>query len=108
MKMKSVAALLILVLGLIAGCQSASEHTVASAPEADVKGQAQFERATIKVSGTYCVACMVGIRRSLERIDGVQKVDARETDVVVEYDPRKVAPSAMVKAVEELGFKATL
>jgi len=107
-KIKSVAALLILTLGLIAGCKSASEHTVASAQEADVKGKVQLERATIKVSGTYCAACMVGIRRSLERIDGVQKVDARETDVVVEYDSRKVAPSTMVKAVEELGFKATL
>lgn len=108
MKMKLLAILLVLFLGLVAGCKSASDHAVAPTTAADVKAQTQLQRATIKVSGAYCAACMIGIRRSLERIEGVRMVDARETDVVVDYDPRKVAPSTMVKAIKELGLQATL
>jgi copper chaperone CopZ len=46
----------------------------------------------------------------LKKLDGVEdaKVSFGEKNVVVTYDPDRVTPRALVEAVDETGFSASL
>lgn len=57
-----------------------------------------------------CSLCPLTVRKALERVPGV--IEARATyepkRATVVYDPDKVTPEALAKAVGDAGYPATL
>lgn len=65
---------------------------------------------TYAIEGMHCGACATGIEMFLSNTDGVQSAkvtwDAKKGEV--EYDESKINDDAIIKVVEEAGFKATV
>jgi len=62
----------------------------------------------LEVSGMTCSLCNITVRKALERTPGVleARADFAERRAQAKYDPRKVAPEALAKAVTDAGFPA--
>lgn len=65
---------------------------------------------TLHVEGMTCGGCVIGVRKVLERLDGVQKADVsyEKQRAVVTYDPDKVTIEQMIAAIKTLKYKATV
>jgi copper chaperone CopZ len=66
------------------------------------------ETLNLKVTGMTCGNCETAVKRTLMKLDGVESVNASHTEnrVVASYDPARVAPEAMRKAIESIGYRA--
>jgi mercuric ion binding protein len=66
--------------------------------------------AVLDVSGMTCSLCPITVRKALERVPGVleAKADLGTKRAEVRYDPDKVTPEALAKAVTGAGFPATV
>lgn len=64
----------------------------------------------IRVSGMHCASCANAIERSLRRLDGVSQanVNFAAGQASVTFDPRRVAPPQLAKAIEAAGYEADL
>lgn len=64
----------------------------------------------LDVPGMYCSLCPVTVKKALERVPGVieAKADLATRSAEARYDPDKVSPPALAKAVTEAGFAATV
>ena len=67
-----------------------------------------METVELKVEGMTCQGCVNSVTRTLSGVPGVEKVqvslaDARAT---VTYDPAKVGPAELRRAVENAGYEA--
>jgi len=61
---------------------------------------------TFKLSGLHCTSCNMLIENELEDQLGVRAVCSYHTQKVeVEFDPKKVAASRIVKVIESQGYK---
>lgn len=61
--------------------------------------------ATLDVSGMTCSTCPITIKRALNKVVGVSKVDVSfEKKLVVTYDDTKTNVEALVKATADVGF----
>ena len=71
---------------------------------------AEPRTAVLQVQGMNCALCPITIRKALERVPGVVKarVDYEAGRAEVRYDPDKVSPEALAKAVTDAGFSATV
>lgn len=71
---------------------------------------ASHETAVFQVKGMTCSGCEGGVRMAVKKLDGVVKVEAsyKEGTARVVYDPRKVKPEEIRKAIEKLGYQAQL
>ncbi len=69
--------------------------------------QAGEARAVLNIEGMDCGACATLIEKNLTEIPGVRlaHVSFEKRQANVEYDPKAVKPSRLVKAVEEAGYK---
>ncbi len=67
-----------------------------------------MEKLELKIEGMHCGSCAVGIQMLTSQIDGMESatVDYEGKKGVFEFDPTKVTKDAIVKAIEELGYKA--
>jgi copper chaperone len=65
---------------------------------------------TLTVTGMTCGGCESAVRRALTMIDGVQDVTASHAGntVTLRYDPAKIAPDAIAKRIELLGYQVTV
>lgn len=65
-------------------------------------------RVVLTVEGMDCGGCAALLEKNLSRIAGVQhaEVNFEKKQAVVEYDPKKVAPSRFVQVISSAGFKA--
>ncbi|HWA40129.1 MAG TPA: heavy metal translocating P-type ATPase [Gemmatimonadales bacterium] len=65
---------------------------------------------TLPVEGMTCAACQATVQRALQGTPGVvdATVDLMTARAAVEYDPALVAPEALVTAVRETGYEASL
>lgn len=65
---------------------------------------------TLRIEGMTCGGCVIGVRKVLERLDGVDKVDVsyEKQRAVVTYDPTKVSVDRMIAAIKTLKYKATV
>lgn len=61
------------------------------------------------VRGMTCGGCEVGVRMAVNRLDGISAVKAshEEGRASVTYDPARVKREDIIKAIEQLGYKAT-
>jgi copper chaperone CopZ len=60
----------------------------------------------LHVKGMDCVGCELNVVRTLEDLDGVQKVEASypERKAVVHYDGEVADPEQMCQALFKIGF----
>jgi P-type Cu+ transporter len=67
------------------------------------------ERLDLAVDGMTCASCAARIERKLNKLDGVTaSVNYATEKATVEFDPQLVTPSAIVDAVETVGYHARL
>lgn len=64
------------------------------------------ERVTIRVDGMTCGGCENSVKGALERLDGVQVLEASHQEGTVEvlFDPDRIDRSALAGAIEEAGY----
>ena len=67
------------------------------------------ETVRLAVTGMTCGGCENAVKRTLLKLDGVDSVTASHSDnsVQASYDPARIAPDAMRKAIESLGYRVT-
>lgn len=67
-----------------------------------------MQKLELKIEGMHCGACAVGIQMLVSQMDGVKsaEVDYEGKKAVFEYDPAKVTKEAIIKGIEELGYRA--
>ena len=65
-------------------------------------------KVTMKISGMTCAACSAKIEKKLNKLEGVARasVNLASEKATVEYDSSQVKVPAMLKIVEDLGYKA--
>ena len=63
---------------------------------------------TIKVEGMTCGGCVASVKRALQALDGVAKVDVslEREEASIEYDPSRVNEARLRSAIEDAGFDA--
>lgn len=84
---------------------AAATYLVASTP---AEAQGQTARVTLRIEGMTCASCGVAVRTALRGLDGVRSVEVsfEQKKASVTYEPRRVTPEQMVRAVERLGYRA--
>ena len=61
---------------------------------------------TLNVSGMTCEACPITVKKALQKVPGVSKVDVRleKKQVLVTFDNAKTNTDALVKATTNAGY----
>ncbi len=61
---------------------------------------------TLNVSGMTCPACPITVKKALEKVPGVSKVDVRfeKKQILVTFDNAKTNTDALVKATTNAGY----
>ena len=67
------------------------------------------QKIKLSIEGMHCGSCAAGIQMLLQNTEGVinASADYDSKSGEVEFDPEKVKLEEVLKAVEELGYKAT-
>lgn len=96
----AVWASVVAVFGLISAC---SDRT----PPADSHA-ADLTTVVIPVEGMACVACAASVKRALTSVDGVADVEVNlgERNASVRFDATRLAPDALVAAIDQVGYRA--
>jgi len=68
------------------------------------------KKVQFNIEGMHCGSCAAGIKMILDNTDGVlsASADYAQKSGEVEFDEEKVKWETIVKAIEELGYKATV
>lgn len=108
----------ILVLGSIAAIgaaplcdlcgRGAQAQAAVQATSAAIAQEA--DSVTLNVEGMTCGGCVIGVRKVLEKLDGVTKTDVsyEKKRAIVTFDKSKVTVEQMVAAIKTLGYTATV
>ena len=69
-----------------------------------------METLTLNIDGMTCGGCVKSVTRILEGVEGVAKaeVSLEGKSALIEFDPAKTDPAALIEAVEDGGFDAAL
>ncbi len=61
---------------------------------------------TLNVSGMTCPACPITVKKALEKVSGVSKVEVRyeKKQVLVTFDDAKTNTDALMKATTNAGY----
>jgi periplasmic mercuric ion binding protein len=61
---------------------------------------------TLNVSGMTCAACPITVKKALEKVAGVSKVEVRfeKKQVLVTFDDAKTNTDALVKTTTDAGY----
>ena len=61
---------------------------------------------TLNVSGMTCAACPITVKKAIEKVPGVSKVEVRfeKKQVLVTFDDAKTNADALVKATTDGGY----
>ena len=75
-----------------------------------VASMAATRTTTLDVPGMTCPTCPITIRRSLEKVPGVDAVawDVKLKTVTVKYDDSKTEPAELARASADAGYPATI
>lgn len=68
-----------------------------------------MEKIDLHIEGMHCGACATGIQMLVAQMDGVKSifVDYDGKKGVVEFDSTKVTKDQIIKAITELGYRAS-
>ena len=74
------------------------------------EAQVVLTSSTFHVTGMTCGGCEVGVRRVVNKLEGVQEVEASHEDgtATVTYQADQLTPNDIIAAIEELGYTAEL
>lgn len=69
-------------------------------------GWAASKTVTLKVPGMTCPTCPITVKKALNKVDGVSKVEVRyeKKEAVVTFDDAKTDTKALIKATTNAGF----
>lgn len=69
-----------------------------------------MQTAELHVQGTDCASCEVSIRRHLHKLEGIRDIRSGEDKqhVFVDFDPKKVTPEQIARAVSDAGYEAEI
>jgi copper chaperone CopZ len=69
---------------------------------------AEKKTVTFGITGFTCITCAVGLETLLEKERGVIRVQASypESKAIITYHPKLTSEAAVVKYIEQAGFKA--
>jgi copper chaperone CopZ len=89
-------------IALVVPVVAATGETRAAAQTAAVR------TVSIPVKGMACGACATRVKKTLSAIEGVKSVEvsAPKASARVSYEPGKVSPEQLQKAVNDVGFEA--
>lgn len=64
----------------------------------------------LNIEGMHCDSCAIGIQMVLQNTEGVLKsfVDYSKKSADVEFDDSKLKEKGIIKAIEELNYKAAV
>jgi copper chaperone len=57
-----------------------------------------------KISGMSCNHCVMALRRELAKVSGLEVKDVKIGSALLAYEPGRVTPDQIVKAVGEAGY----
>ena len=65
---------------------------------------------TFEVNGMTCGGCSSGLRLQVKKLEGIEDIKVSHEDgyATVTYDPDKVSPKDILKAIEKMGFEGKL
>ena len=68
-----------------------------------------MEKIELDIVGMHCGSCAIGIQMLVSQMDGVASASADydKKKAWVEFDSAKTNKEAIIKAIEELGYKAS-
>ncbi len=83
---------------------------VSSVAALSAKSFAEKTTVIYKVQGFTCITCATGLETLLQREKGVLTVRASypESLATVTYDARSISQAEILKAIESMGFTATI
>jgi copper chaperone len=66
-----------------------------------------MQTATLNISGMTCGGCVRSVGNVLKALDGVARADVSldRHQAVVDYDPAKLNPDQLRRAVEDAGYE---
>ncbi len=69
-----------------------------------------METITLNIGGMTCGGCGNSVTKVLENLNGVEKADVslENAHAVITYDADKIQTAALIEAVEDAGFDASL
>ncbi|WP_373698590.1 heavy-metal-associated domain-containing protein [Neisseria dentiae] len=69
-----------------------------------------METITLNIGGMTCGGCVNSVTKVLENLNGVEKADVslENAHAVITYDADKIQTAALIEAVEDAGFDASL
>ena len=72
--------------------------------------QAAQPTVTLDVPGMTCSLCPITIKKALQKVQGVEKVEAsfERKEAVVTFDDAKTNVEALMKATKDAGYPSTL
>lgn len=73
-------------------------------------GKAELEKVILEVKNMTCPACIVPVKNSLTRLDGVKeaKVTLKPPEAIVIYDPNKVKVEDLIRATTNVGYPSSV
>lgn len=94
-------------LMMLAALLAVAAHATLSATPAAAQAPATAT-AVLHVDGMHCATCPLTVRTVLRRLDGVRDatVSAERKRARVTYDPARVSPARMARAVTDAGYPA--
>lgn len=65
---------------------------------------------TLDVPGMTCPICPITVKRSLEKVNGVDTItsDISKKTVTITYDDAKTQPTALTRATADAGYPSTV
>lgn len=96
---------------LVAACLAAPAHAAdrpaPAAPAARAGAAAATATAVIPVKGMSCGGCVAHVNEEVGKVPGVKSVDTSLDDArtTVVYDPAKVSPEQLAKAIAKAGYE---
>lgn len=66
-----------------------------------------METVILNVKGMTCMGCAQSVKKALQPMDGVKRVDIslEKAEVAVDYDPEQVQPAQLKSAIEGAGYE---
>ena len=67
---------------------------------------AATQTTTLKIPGMTCAACPITVKKALQRVSGVSRIDVNypKKEVVVTFDDAKTNEKALIKATTDAGY----
>ncbi len=77
---------------------------------AEAKSSGDAGTIDLDIQGMTCASCVGSIEGYVGSLDGVKSISVNLTTekAKIEYDPEKLGPRDLIKAVEDVGYKASL